>query len=148
MFAEFNWWLLIVGLVVGAGLTWLVLADGRRREVDLEEADVADEAVWLERIMAERGDPIAIGTAEHVLRLHRAYLGLPPTEDLPAAEETGAGEAVLPGEPVARAEAIASETPGVVAAEPPPVRSAADEHVQPNAPGRTVPSDDGASLRD
>ena len=35
--AEFNWWLLIVGLVIGAGLVWLVLADSRRREVDILE---------------------------------------------------------------------------------------------------------------
>jgi hypothetical protein len=32
---EFNWWLLILGLVIGAGLVWLVLADTRRRASDL-----------------------------------------------------------------------------------------------------------------
>jgi hypothetical protein len=31
MNAEFNVWLLIVGLVVGAGLVWLVIMDSRRR---------------------------------------------------------------------------------------------------------------------
>ena len=34
--AEFNWWLLIVGLVVGAGLVWLVVLDSRRREADVD----------------------------------------------------------------------------------------------------------------
>ena len=109
MFAEFNWWLLIVGLVVGAGLTWLVLADSRRREVDLEEADVADEAVWIERVMAERGDPIDVTTAEHVLRLHRAYLGLPPVEpaDAPAPDESAASEPDAQAEPDDRVEFVA-----------------------------------------
>lgn len=133
MFAEFNWWLLIVGLVVGAGLTWLVLADARRREVDLEEADMTDEAVWLERVMAERGDPIDVATAEHVLRLHRAYLGLPPAE---TAETVGRGEAVEP------------RTARVVAAEPAAVRPAGDEQRGPDAPARTGAPDDGAPLRD
>jgi hypothetical protein len=133
MFAEFNWWLLIVGLVVGAGLTWLVLADARRREVDLEEADLADEAVWLERTMAERGDPIDIATAEHMLRLHRAYLGLPPPEPAEPAD------LVVPAE--------AADTAEPVAAEPRPVTPAGDQDAQPDAPGRTVPPDSGASLR-
>ena len=53
MISEFNWWLLLLGLVVGGGLTWLVLAETRRREQDLEEADLADEAVWLEERLAE-----------------------------------------------------------------------------------------------
>jgi hypothetical protein len=35
--AEFNWWLLIVGLVVGAGLVWFVLMDARRRDEDVDE---------------------------------------------------------------------------------------------------------------
>ncbi len=81
MIAEFNWWLLIVGLVVGAGLAWLVLADARRREEDLEEAELAEEAVWLETAMAEAGTPIDPLTAEHMLVLHRRYLGLPRSEE-------------------------------------------------------------------
>jgi hypothetical protein len=33
--AEFNWWLLIVGLVIGAALVYLVLADSSRRESEV-----------------------------------------------------------------------------------------------------------------
>jgi hypothetical protein len=80
MVAEFNWWLLIVGLVVGAGLAWLVLADGRRREEDIEEAELIAEAAWLEGVMADAGTPLDNGTAEAVLRLHRRYLGLAPPD--------------------------------------------------------------------
>ena len=35
--AEFQWWLLIVGLVAGGGLVAIVSMDGRRREEDLAE---------------------------------------------------------------------------------------------------------------
>ena len=45
MNAEFNWWLLIVGLVVGAGLVWLVVLDSRRRETDIDAAETAREVV-------------------------------------------------------------------------------------------------------
>ena len=61
MISEFNWWLLLLGLVVGGGLTWLVLAETRRREQDLEEQDLADEAVWLEERLAEEGRPLSAG---------------------------------------------------------------------------------------
>ena len=50
MNAEFNWWLLIVGLVIGAGLVWLVVADSRRREADLSER----ERFYVTRYMLRR----------------------------------------------------------------------------------------------
>lgn len=80
MFAEFNWWLLIVGLVVGAGLAWLVLADTRRREDEVEDRELAAEAIWLEDAMGQAGTPVDAATAEHLLRLHRAYLGVAPSD--------------------------------------------------------------------
>ena len=82
MTAEFNWWLLLLGIVVGGGLTWLVLADTRRREQDLEEEELADEAAWLEARMAEEGRPLPADTLEHVVRLHRAYLAIELPDDL------------------------------------------------------------------
>jgi hypothetical protein len=79
--AEFNWWLLIVGLVVGAGLVWLVLADSRRRDSEIDEEELAGEALWLAATMTEEGHPMSAETAERLLRLHRVYLGaLPPDE--------------------------------------------------------------------
>ena len=91
--AEFNWWLLIVGLVVGAGLTWLVVADTRRREVDVEESELPTEAAWLATAMAEEGDPVSPATAERLIRLHRTYLAssgqiddeMPPWDEDPSA---------------------------------------------------------------
>jgi hypothetical protein len=79
--AEFDWWLLIVGLVVGGGMTWLVLADTRRREADVEQDELAREALWLSDAMSHEGDPVSPSTAEHLLHLHRAYLAAPPPDD-------------------------------------------------------------------
>jgi hypothetical protein len=58
MNAEFNWWLLIVGLVVGAGLVWLVIADWSRREEDLSEDERAVESAWIAEALRERGESI------------------------------------------------------------------------------------------
>jgi hypothetical protein len=53
--AEFNVWLLIVGLVVGAGLVWVVMLDGRRREAEIDAAELPREAAWLSAVLAEDG---------------------------------------------------------------------------------------------
>jgi hypothetical protein len=79
--AEFNWWLLIVGLVVGAGLVWLVVLDSRRRESDIEEIEAAREALWLSTVLDEEGIDVSPASAGRLLELHRAYLDSPPPDD-------------------------------------------------------------------
>jgi hypothetical protein len=90
--AEFNWGLLIVGLVIGSGLVWLVLADSRRREVDVTEQERAGEARWIAEAMADAGARIDDEDVREVLRLHAEYLAAgPPDEDpLVDAGEPGA----------------------------------------------------------
>ena len=90
MNAEFNVWLLIVGLVVGAGLAWVVMMDGRRRETEIDAQELPREAAWLSAILAEDGHDVSPEAAEQALLLHRAYLGAPPPDPV---DET-AGEAV------------------------------------------------------
>lgn len=88
MNAEFNWWLLIVGLVLGAALTWLVMAESTRREIDLDEAERASEAVWIADGLSRTGPTIEPAIVEDVLRLHRDYLALPPPDEpLPVSDE-------------------------------------------------------------
>jgi hypothetical protein len=87
--AEFNVWLLIVGLIVGAGLVWLVLMDSRRREADIDAEERPREAAWLSVVMAEDGFDVSPEAAERLLLLHRAYLGAVPPD--PVADEL-AGE--------------------------------------------------------
>ena len=71
----------MVGLVVGAGLVWFVVADQRRREVDIEDDERAREALWLSASLADEGLDVSPGTAARMLALHRAYLEAPPPDD-------------------------------------------------------------------
>lgn len=82
MNAEFNWWLLIVGVVAGAGLCWLVVADSRRRDDEISEAETTAEAAWIADILHASPTPAGEETALAVLRLHRSYLAasLPPDD--------------------------------------------------------------------
>lgn len=78
--AEFQWWLLLVGLVAGGGLVAVVTMDGRRREEDLAALERRAEAAWIaERVTTADVDGRAV---ESILRLHREYLGLPPPDAL------------------------------------------------------------------
>lgn len=80
MSAEFNWWLLIVGIVAGGALTWLVLADSNRRDAEISDEELAAEAAWIARSL---GQPLVdADVAEEVLRAHRRYLGFPPPDAL------------------------------------------------------------------
>ena len=47
MNAQADWWLLILGLGIGAGLTWLVLAEIRRHDDDVAASERAVEAGWI-----------------------------------------------------------------------------------------------------
>jgi hypothetical protein len=82
MTSEFSWWLLIVGLVIGAGLVWLVLSDSRRRESEITDEELPKEAAWIAELVTQSGRRLDPETAEAVLRLHKTYLAsLPPDED-------------------------------------------------------------------
>ena len=80
--AEFQWWLLIVGVVAGAGLVAVVFMDGARREVDIAEDERRAEATWISSTLSAEGRPIDRDDAEAVLRAHREYLALPPPDRL------------------------------------------------------------------
>jgi hypothetical protein len=96
--AEFNWWLLIVGLVVGAGLVWLVLMDTRRRDVDVDETERPREALWLSRTLADEGHDVSPEVAERLLVLHRSYLEAPAPDD-PATGPVAPHETAVDGPP-------------------------------------------------
>jgi hypothetical protein len=78
---EFNWWLLIVGLVIGAALTWLVMADSTRRDVDITEAEQRGESAWIARILSASGRETPPERIQRILRLHREYLAAPPPDE-------------------------------------------------------------------
>jgi hypothetical protein len=107
--AEFNWWLLIVGLVVGAGLVWLILADSARREADVTTRERASEARWIaeelrrgDRPIADADVPDVLELVTEVLELHAAYLSAPPPDDPAPAVDAGSTGPAGPREPESR----------------------------------------------
>ena len=96
MNAEFNVWLLIVGLVVGAGLAWVVLMNDRRQEADIDAVELPREAAWLSAILDEDGYQVSPEAAEQMLLLHRAYLGAPPPDPVPEESPEGEGSDAQP----------------------------------------------------
>jgi hypothetical protein len=82
LMAEFQWWLLLVGLVAGGGLVAIVSMDGRRREEDLGELERRAEATWIADRLGRREPDIDARTVAAVLRIHREYLTLPPPDRL------------------------------------------------------------------
>jgi hypothetical protein len=79
--AEFNWWLLIVGLVIGAGLVWLILADSARRESDVTRRERASEARWIAEELRRTGRRLDDEEVADVLDLHALYLAAPPPDE-------------------------------------------------------------------
>ncbi len=71
---------LIAGIVVGAALTWLVLAESSRRDREIAEEELAAEAGWIARSLDVA--PVSPALVEDVLRAHRRYLGYPPPDAL------------------------------------------------------------------
>ena len=95
---EFQWWLLLVGLVIGALLVFLVMVDFARSADEQADAEVAREAGWIASVLEPTDghlDPSLIG---EILRLNREWLAgasasepapavaAPPEEEPPAAD--------------------------------------------------------------
>jgi hypothetical protein len=78
--AEFQWWLLLVGLVAGGALVGVVTMDGKRREQDIGELERRAETNWIAERLSGSGQWVDAATVDSVLRLHRDYLGMPPPD--------------------------------------------------------------------
>ena len=107
--AEFQWWLLLVGLVAGGGLVAVVSMDGRRREQDIEGLERRAEAHWIAERLSGSGGWIEASAVDDVLRLHREYLGMPPPdailaqgEDLIEIEAASESDEIDPDRPPVR----------------------------------------------
>lgn len=95
MIAAYDWWLLVLGLVLGGALTWLLFVEFRRAEDDLELDEVGREAL----LIASELDGPARGTSPaavaQILERHRDYLRGPAIDVVEIAEPAGkAAEAV------------------------------------------------------
>jgi hypothetical protein len=75
------------------------VADSNRRDEDVVDAELPAEAAWIADAIEGRGERADPAAVERVLRLHRAYLTLPPPDIIPSAGEEGESDAVQLGEP-------------------------------------------------
>ena len=128
MNVQFDWWLILVGLVVGAGLTWLVLAEVRRHDDDISGTEREAEARWIVSSLAGQGMEADTDAVEEVLRLHRTYLANAPSgvsmwdagdPSWPTPEDLAAPQSAWPpdpgGEPASPIAAAAPAAPVAVA---------------------------------
>ena len=88
--AEFQWWLLLVGLVAGGGLVAVVTMDGRRREEDLADLERQAEANWITERVKGLDPDIDARTVASILQIHREYLTLPPPDRIVGMSDGGA----------------------------------------------------------
>ncbi|HEX9551518.1 MAG TPA: hypothetical protein VF971_10530 [Candidatus Limnocylindrales bacterium] len=103
--AEFQWWLLLVGLVAGGGLVAVILLDGARRDQDIDAAELPAEAAWIAARLDSAERRLGAAEIEAVLREHREYRQLPPPDRLEPTDGS-AGRA-------ARGEPPSGDTPAV-----------------------------------
>jgi hypothetical protein len=115
--AEFNVWLLIVGLVVGAGLVWLVIMDSRRRDSEVDAAERLREAAWLSAVLAEDGIDVSPDAAYRLLVLHRAYLDAPPPDEMVEAPVVADQPVVVADQPIVTDRPAVRGVPGSELAE-------------------------------
>jgi hypothetical protein len=124
--AEFNVWLLVVGLVVGAGLVWLVVMDSRRRDAEIDAVERPREAAWLSAVMAEDGYDVSPAAADRILLLHRAYLDAPPPDGVGDRTDEFAEAARWPSDdqsPPTSTGAVSTDEPDASTSETPNVAS-------------------------
>jgi hypothetical protein len=101
--SPFDFWLILVGLAIGGGLVWLVMADLRRRDDDLSTIELHTEAAWIADTLRSHEIAADADAVEEVLRLHRSYLAGIPDEDA-WATDPAAIATVEPPKPLAEPE--------------------------------------------
>ena len=82
--AEFQWWLLIAGLIAGGALVAALSMDSARRDADVAPDERAAEATFIADQLVATGRELDGETVEAVLLAHQAYLRLPPPDRIEA----------------------------------------------------------------
>jgi hypothetical protein len=112
--ADYVWWFLIVGVVVGGVLVAAISMDNSRREEDIAGEEREAEATFLAAQLSADGRMVDRAIVAEVLDAHREYRRLPPPDGFePAAEpsEPDPDELALAGLVRARAESAADRHP-------------------------------------
>ena len=89
--SEFQWWLLIAGLVVGGTVVALLTLRIPRDDGDLAGDEQVAEAAFIAGHLSAEGRRVDAATVARVLEAHREYLALPvPDAIVPAVGEASA----------------------------------------------------------
>src|SRR6266542_2933288 len=72
--AEFNLWLLILGIAAGAAVVWLAVGTIARSDDEVAAPERKAEAEWIARTIDEHGGRAPTLLVEQILGLHRRYL--------------------------------------------------------------------------
>jgi hypothetical protein len=91
--ADYVWWFLLVGIVVGGAMVALLSMDFSRREQDLEADEREAEASLIAAQLAAGGRSVDRAAVALVLQAHRDYRRLPPPDRLEMTDAGGPGDA-------------------------------------------------------
>ncbi|MBA3307768.1 MAG: hypothetical protein H0T04_03670 [Chloroflexi bacterium] len=94
----FAWWLVVLGIAIGVGLSWLVLGRLPRAEADIDEDERALEAAWISGAVGDYGGVAPPALVEEILELHEHYLQ-GPALDLEAHRDRDSDEAFDEADP-------------------------------------------------
>jgi hypothetical protein len=84
--ADYVWWFLIVGLVIGGAVVAVIAIDFSRRAEDVAADELDAEATLIASQLREDGRAIDAATVAEVLRADRQYRRLPPPDRLEASD--------------------------------------------------------------
>jgi hypothetical protein len=90
--ADYVWWFLLVGIVLGGAIVALLSMDFSRREADLEGDEREAEASLIAAQLTATGRAIDPPMVALVLRAHRDYRRLPPPDRIELADSGGDGD--------------------------------------------------------
>jgi hypothetical protein len=71
---EWQWWALILGILLGVGGYWLLRERLPRREEDIDPAERRAESDWISRSVERKGGQAPPEVVSIILDLHREYL--------------------------------------------------------------------------
>jgi len=71
---EWQWWALILGILLGVGGYWLLRERLPRREEDIDPVERIAEAEWISRSVERMGGQAPPEVVAIILDLHREYL--------------------------------------------------------------------------
>jgi len=111
--ADYVWWFLIVGLVIGGAVVAVIAMDFSRRAEDVGADELEAEATFIAGQLREDGRAIDAATVAEVLRADRVYRRLPPPDRLEATDDADDDDAAASGDASGADRDADDETDGV-----------------------------------